>query len=254
VTPTRTSTRTSVRAEAAYQRLARTLRGEIRRGRYADGARLPTEAELARDFSVSRQTVRRAFHDLVAEGLVRRTAGRGTFATPRGPYLRQFGSIEDLMALSLDTELEIVEPLRRQVDLDAASRLRLDDDLVHSVLFRRLHNGIPFCVTSVHVRPEIGSLLAELPELTTAGAVSDVTVIAMIDTRTGVRIAEAEQSITAVAAGPRQCARLGCQPGAPLLRVDRTYLATDGRLVELAISHFLPEHYSYRVKLRRSPG
>lgn len=243
-----------VRTEAAYQRLARTLRGEIRRGRYAGGVRLPTEAELAREFSVSRQTVRRAFHDLVAEGLVRRTAGRGTFATPQGPYLRQFGSIEDLMGLSLDTELEIVEPLRRQVDIEAASRLRLDGDVVHSVLFRRRHNRIPFCVTAVHVPPEIGSRLAGLPELTTTGAVSDVTVIAMVDTRTGHPIAEAEQSITAVAAGQEVSGRLGCAPGTPLLRVDRTYLTTAGQLVELAVSHFLPEHYSYRVKLRRSPG
>lgn len=244
----------TVRAEPAYQRLARTLRGEIRRGRYADGVRLPTEAELAREFSVSRQTVRRAFHDLVAEGLVRRTAGRGTFATPQDRYLRQFGSIEDLMGLSIDTKLEIVEPLRRQVDIEAASRLRLDGDIVHTVLFRRLHNEIPFCVTTVHVPPEIGARLAGLPELTTACAVSDVTVIAMIDARTGNRVAEAEQSITAVAATPELGARLGCPPSAPLLRVDRTYLSTGGQLVELAISYFLPEHYSYRVKLRRSPG
>lgn len=244
----------AVREEAAYQRLARTLRGEIRRGRYADGVRLPTEAELAREFAVSRQTVRRAFHDLVAEGLVRRTAGRGTFATPQGQYLRQFGSIEDLMGLSLDTRLEVVEPLHRQVDIDAASRLRLDGDVVHSVLFRRLHNEIPFCLTTVHVPPEIGTRLGDLTELTTTGAVSDVTVIAMIDTRTGHPIAEAEQSITAVSATGELCARLGCQPRAPLLRVDRTYLAAGGQIVELAISYFLPEHYSYRVKLRRSPG
>lgn len=241
-----------VRAEPAYQRLARTLRGEIRRGRYADGTRLPTEAELAREFSVSRQTVRRAFHDLVAEGLVRRTAGRGTFAAPQDRYLRQFGSVEDLMGLSLDTVLEVLDPLAARVDREAASRLRLDDDLVHTVLFRRLHNGIPFCVTTVYLPPAVGARLAGAPELSTAGAVSDVTVIGMIDARHPVT--EAEQTITAVPAPAESRAELGCPPGAPLLRVDRTYRTTGGRPVELAISHFLPEHYSYRVKLRRSPG
>lgn len=42
--------------------------------------------------------------DLVAEGMICRVPGRGTFPVPRdGRYLRQFGSVKDLMGLSLDT-------------------------------------------------------------------------------------------------------------------------------------------------------
>jgi DNA-binding GntR family transcriptional regulator len=238
---------------AAYQMLARMLRDAILRGSYPDGVRLPTEAELAAEHAVSRQTVRRAFHDLVADGMVRRVPGRGTFATPRdGRYLRQFGSIDDLMGLSIDTRLEIVTPLRRQVDVDAASRLRQDGDVVHTVVFRRLHHDVPFCVTTVHLPPELGARLADVPELTTAGAVNAITVIAMVDTREP--IAEAEQSITAVLATAPLAERLGCAAGDPLLRVDRIYHSVRGAPVELAISYFLPEHYSYRVRLRRGPG
>lgn len=246
------------RPEAAYVRLARTLRDAILRGGYADGVRLPTEAELAKEHQVSRQTVRRAFHDLVAEGMVQRVPGRGTFAAPgHGQYLRQFGSIDDLLALSLDTQLEVVSPLRRQVDIEAASRLRLASDAVYRILFRRLHHSgpvaVPFCLTTVYLRPEVGARLTELPALTEPAAVSEVTVIGLIDKHTANPIAEAEQSITAVAATADVAARLGCAVGDPLLRVDRTYLTTGGVPVELAISYFLPEHYSYRVRLRRGP-
>jgi GntR family transcriptional regulator len=239
--------------EAAYKVLARELRSAILRHRYADGARLPTEAELAAEYQVSRQTVRRAFHDLVAEGMVHRVPGRGTFAAPRdGQYLRQFGSIEDLMGLSLDTRLEVIRPLRRQVNIEAASRLRLDSDAVHTVVFRRTHNGEPFCHTAVYLHPAAAAVLNEIPELAQPGSSSDATIIGLLDTRLPAPIAEAEQSITAAAADQTLAGALGCQPGAPLLRVDRIYLTTDGRPVELAISHFLPEQYSYRVKLRRS--
>jgi GntR family transcriptional regulator len=242
------------RPEAAYVRLARTLRDGILRGGYADGGRLPTEAELAKEHQVSRQTVRRAFHDLVAEGMVQRVPGRGTFAAPgHGQYLRQFGSIDDLLALSLDTQLEVVSPLRRQVDIEAASRLRLDSDAVYRILFRRLHHDIPFCLTTVYLRPDVGARLTELPALTEPAAVSEVTVIGMIDKHTANPVAEAEQSITAVAATAEVADRLGCAVGDPLLRVDRIYLTSDGVPVELAISYFLPEHYSYRVRLRRGP-
>jgi GntR family transcriptional regulator len=240
------------REEARYTVVARELRSAILQGHFADGRRLPTEAELTERHQVSRQTVRRAFQDLVAEGLVDRIAGRGTFVTPRdGAYLRQFGSIDDLMGLSVDTRMEVTAPLRRHVDVTAASRLRLPDDVVHAVSFRRVHDGTPFCVTTVAVPPAVGALLAQIPELTSAGASSAVTIIALLDARLSAPIAEADQSITVGVANPALAAALGCAVGERLLRIDRLYSDTTGQLVELAISHFLPELYSYRTKLRR---
>ena len=57
--------------------VAREVRNRILHGDYADGRRLPTEAELAERHGVSRQTVRRAFQDLVADGMVYRVPGGG---------------------------------------------------------------------------------------------------------------------------------------------------------------------------------
>ncbi|GAA1738846.1 GntR family transcriptional regulator [Luedemannella helvata] len=238
-------------AEAAYQTVARDLRAGILRGEYTDG-RLPTEAELSRTYGVSRQTVRRAFHDLVAEGMVSRFPGRGTFVAPTGAYLRQFGSVEDLMGLSLDTTLEMLTPLRRTVDVDAAGRLRLPSDAVYAAHFRRHYEDTPFCVTSVYLPPDVGRLLDDVPELARAGARSVETVIGLLDARLASPIAEAEQSITAARATPALADRLACEDGAPLLRIDRLYYAASGAAVELATSYFLPDRYSYRVRLRRS--
>ena len=243
---------TDRRRESTYAALAREVRDRILQGDYADGRRLPTEAELAERHGVSRQTVRRAFQDLVADGLVYRVPGRGTFVTRRdGTYLRQFGSIDDLMGLSVDTRMDVTVPLRRQVDVAAASRLRLPDDVVHSVTFRRSHDGTPFCLTTVAVPPAVGALLATAPDLAAAGSSSEVTIIALLDARLPAPIAEADQSITVARADPAAAAQLGCAAGDPLLRIDRLYSDTAGRPVELAISHFLPELYSYRTKLRR---
>jgi DNA-binding GntR family transcriptional regulator len=240
------------RREATYTVVARELRNAILQGHFADGRRLPTEAELAERHQVSRQTVRRAFLDLVAEGMVYRVAGRGTFVTrPDGAYLRQFGSIDDLMGLSVDTRMEVTLPLRRHVDVDAASRLRLTGDVVYALSFRRVHDGTPFCFTTVSLPPAVGPVLADAPELTSAGASSTVTIIALLDARLQAPIAEADQSITVAAADGSLAAALGCGIGDRLLRIDRLYSDTAGRLVELAISYFVPELYSYRIKLRR---
>lgn len=48
-------------------------------GKLAPGARLPTERELARRYSVPRNAVRRTLAQLEAEGAITRHVGRGTF-------------------------------------------------------------------------------------------------------------------------------------------------------------------------------
>ncbi|MDH6213686.1 GntR family transcriptional regulator [Streptomyces pseudovenezuelae] len=239
--------------ESTYLRLARELRTAILRHDFPDGVRLPTEAELAERYEVSRQTVRRAFQDLVAEGLVHRVPGRGTFAMPREEqYLRQFGSVDDLMGLSIDTRMDVVAPLHARVDVDAAGRLGLNTDRVHKLSFLRLHDDVAFCHTSVWLPPAVGRLLDSVPELTSPGSPNAFTVIGLLDQRLPEPIAEAEQSITVAGATPEVAGHLGCEPGRPLLRIDRVYQSAAGQAVELAISHFLPEHYSYRVRLRRN--
>jgi DNA-binding GntR family transcriptional regulator len=237
---------------ASYRALATALREAIRSGEYADGRRLPTEAELSASRSISRQTVRRAMQELVADGLVYRVPGRGTYPADQSDrYLRHQGSIEDLMGLSLDTDCEIVLPLQRRVDLSAAGRLRLSSDDVHTVAFIRRHDGVPFCHTTVALPPDVGGLLGDVAELTVAGALSRVTVIGVLDGRLKSQIRDAEQSVTAVAVPPEIAAHLLCGPGSPVLRIDRVYLDGDARPVELAISYFDPQRYSYRVRLRR---
>ncbi|MCV7301957.1 GntR family transcriptional regulator [Mycobacterium barrassiae] len=241
-----------MRNAPAYQTLREQLRDDIASGRYSDGKRLPTESELVEQYKLSRQTVRRAFQDLVADGTVYRVPGRGTYASETGRrYLRQLGSIEDLMSLSDDTTMEVLSGLRRRVDLDAASRLRLDDDIVYSVVFRRLHDGVPFVMTTVHLAPSVAQAVLSSPELQD-GAIGTQTVIGVLEPHLDEPIAEAAQSITVAPADSAVGEALSCEPGHAMLRVDRLYSDTTGRPVELSVSHFLPEQYTYRVTLRRN--
>ncbi|PJJ62414.1 GntR family transcriptional regulator [Compostimonas suwonensis] len=240
------------REESSYRALARSLREALVRGDYADGRALPTEASLAQTHGIARQTVRQAFHELVSEGLVYRVRGRGTFAAPQdGAYIMQLGTIDDLMGLAVDTVLEVVEPLRRQVDVEAASRLQLSQDTVSCLVFRRLHDEVPFCLTTVYLPPDVGALLAEYDEFGEAGSSSRSTIIGILDQRLESPVAETQQSITVALADEATALHLACEVGDPLLRIDRVHKDLQGRAVELAINYFLPSQYSYRTQLRR---
>ena len=242
----------------AYQQLAADLRQAVASGRYPPGQRLPTEAELVTSTRLSRQTVRRAFQELVSEGVIYRVRGRGTFAAPgEGRYLRSFGSIDDLMALSLDTELRVVEPLHVLASVGVADRLRVPEGSVMAMSFLRLHDGVPFCFTRVHVPLEIGRRLRELPELAALAEPGDrarFTVISLVNRVSGRQIHNAAQNTTAVAADPDTARLLGCPPGVPVLRIERLYCDRDLVPLELAVNHFHPDRYSDRLQMRGRVG
>jgi GntR family transcriptional regulator len=241
------------RGEPSYHLVAREMRSRILQGDFNDGQRLPTEAELSDSYGVSRQTIRRAFQDLVSEGLVYRVAGRGTFVQSSSDgYIRQVGSVDDLMGLSEDTVMEIIKPLTRRVDLIGASRLRQLSDAVYQVEFVRIHEGARFCLTKVQLPIQVGKHLVNIDELTEVGARSTLTIIGLLDKYLPNPIAEAQQSITVEATSEADAASLGCAVGHHTLRIDRLYLDSNGQCVELATSYFLPEQYSYRISLRRS--
>ncbi len=235
----------------AYGTVAEHLRREIRRHRYAGGRALPTEAELSHAHGVSRQTVRRAFQDLVAEGIVYRVPGRGTFAVDdEGKYLRSSGSIADLLALALDTELEVLDAPCLGVDVVAAGRLGLDRDEVVTIRFRRFHEGEPYCTTTAYLPVALGRRLFDIPELSELGVRRNLTVLSVVQELAGRAIAGADQSISAVAAPAAVGRDIGCAPGEPVLRIDRLYFDTGHRRLELAVNHFNPARYTYRFQMR----
>ena len=66
-----------------YLRVRSHLAAEIVAGRLAPGEALPKELDLAKDFSVGRNTIRQALTELEEDGLIRRIRGKGTFVQDR---------------------------------------------------------------------------------------------------------------------------------------------------------------------------
>ncbi|NBC04682.1 MAG: UTRA domain-containing protein [Bacteroidetes bacterium] len=66
-----------------YKQIESYIRKEIESGKYDDGSFLPREQKLANKFGVSRNTVRQGIANLVNEGVLKRTPGKGTVLAQR---------------------------------------------------------------------------------------------------------------------------------------------------------------------------
>src|SRR5688572_33053023 len=117
------------RVRKAYEQVNDQLRELIVSGELPPGARLPNEAVLAREFGVSRATVREALRILTAQNLIRTTkgAGVGSYVTlPTVDHISEFlrGDL-NLPSESVHATLEAILAMRALIALSTA---RLADE------------------------------------------------------------------------------------------------------------------------------
>ena len=128
--------------ELRSHQAARRLLEELRRGRYADAAQLPSELELADVLGVSRTVVRDALSDLERDGYLERVRGIGTLVN------RDVVRVENRM----DQKLEFNRMIRsigrvphsdnlmvtRETAMpELAAKLGLDPEREHTLVFVR---------------------------------------------------------------------------------------------------------------------
>src|SRR5207247_4848532 len=91
------------RAHSNHAEVARSIGVDIIAGRYAEGGRLPGDAELTVMFGVSRPVLRESVKTLVAKGLLTTKARVGTVVRERGAW-NMFDA--DVLAWHLDAGID----------------------------------------------------------------------------------------------------------------------------------------------------
>ncbi len=111
-----------------YKSVQDSLVGAIRSGHFHPGQRIPSTKELSRQLSVSLVTAHRALQELVADGFLERSQGRGTFVVERATAVakRKFGLVLHREASMADYyHSQILEGMRQAGRDDAIDLLIL---------------------------------------------------------------------------------------------------------------------------------
>ncbi|MEZ6023773.1 MAG: GntR family transcriptional regulator [Hyphomonadaceae bacterium] len=232
-----------------YHQVYSVIRGWIFDGTYAPGSKLPPEGELCERFGVSRITSRKAIDLLVAEGLLTRAQGKGTYVADDIGKAPNIGDMDQLIRKTtrlaqkskvIDVKLrEIVadEDIARDLDLRKGSKVR---ELSFVRTMDGKATGCRVSYLPLDVMPELD------PE-----EVKSEPMLAVLE-RHGVEVSGARQLIGACLADPQKATLLNTYRRCSLVRICLIVLDTDGRAVERSTAFYLADRYEHHVYLTRS--
>ncbi|WP_343312548.1 GntR family transcriptional regulator [Brucella sp. BE17] len=228
-----------------YRNLARILAEMIEAGELAPAVGLPPERDLAEDLGLGRITVRNAYKELLAQGVVEARRGSGTFVAGRRARMSQ--SLWRLTSFSQDMRSRGKEPgariLTNRLDTpspDEAFRLGIGVDTPIVRLERlRLADDVPMAF-------ERAVVPRHYLETDTVAETSLYDALA----GRGYKPVRALQRLTAVTLDLATARLLGVSRHAPALLIERVSHLNDDRIVEYTRSHYRADAYDFVAELK----
>jgi GntR family transcriptional regulator len=223
----------------------------IETGEWPARFRLPSEAELALTFKVSRMTVRQAIDKLVESGLLYRRRGVGTFVVPRVVSrdlmkLSSFSEDAKARGMPVRSEVRVAKVVRADTELAKKVGLLPKENVV-MVERLRFYDDRPIALQKVWV-PE-----ALCPELVDP-AVAAGSIYGHLELERNYRLGWGLQTMSARVPTKNEARLLQiASTSVALMCVERTTFLDDGTAIELSRSIYRGDEETFTLTLKRWP-
>jgi len=209
-----------------------------------DPLRLPTEAQLAAEYSVAVSTVRQALTALEADGLITRRRRHGTLIAddaPTHPPLHVLGTVDTILAQQAGDEVRVLE--RALVPTPAILTTHYPDvPMVMKYRRLRLQDDIRLSYAENHLRPEHA-------EHITAEDLHAAPMTKLLRDKAHLRLARIDNTVEACPTPPNIAELLGIPLAGPVLRSTNVTYDTRGHVVDTALIHYRADRFRYTVSV-----
>lgn len=231
-----------------YQRLRDQLAEQIANNRWRPGEAIPTEAALSSEYCLSTGTVRKAIDMLVADNVLERQQGRGTFV--RRPQFQsslfRFFRFQTAAGERQVPESRIlsIEPVPAPSSVGQALGLPAETPVIRMVRLRLL-DGQPVLAEEIWLPRVQFQTLLDI-DLSQEGPL----LYPIYEAFCGQVVAYAEESLTAEAASDIHARLLKVPTGSPVVVIERLARNYAGQPLEWRRSRGHAEHFRYTVDIR----
>lgn len=213
------------------------LKNTIESGRVPSGSLLPGENELAREFSVSRGTIRSALGELERQKLIKKQSGIGSVVTFDGHQIETAeGWARALAGAGVELRTRTLRIERIADPALAAEMGTADMEFIAVDRVRHVVDGPPVSLERSRI-PAVGSLL-DLPDSGLINGSLTATLAAA-----GLSVASGEQWVSTIPVDSVDAQILEVPVGSPFLHSIRVSRDPSGRFVEKVASLLAPERF-----------
>lgn len=230
-----------------YLQLKKLLENQVTNGTLPPHSRVPSERELSEQYAISRMTARQALAELIQEGRLYTSAGKGTFVAE--PKIQQSvqaltSFTEEMRARGLTPSTQLIRSEIVPATSVIAARLGVSDNTPTVCIERlRLADNEPMALETSCLHFDGAEALLTLD--------LDGSLYSVLREQFGLVPAEAMQDFEAILAQPRERLLLKLPEGAPVLKLQRTTFDSAGRPFEYVQSVYRGDRYRFGARLVR---
>ena len=230
---------------------ANIIRAQVVDGALPAGRRLPAERELCLQLGVSRVTLRKALQQLVEEGVLRSSHGRGWYVAAQQSAPEWPNTLESFTATARRKGLEptsrVLTAVVRAASLDEAEEFGVvaGTDIFHLVRVRLL-DGVPIGVDDSRVPLSLAAGLDEV-DFRSASLLEELAA-------RGVVPVQADSMIEARGSSAEHAVPLELTVGDPVLVMRQTLEDQSGRPVLITTIYYRGDRYRLHTTFARANG
>ena len=233
-----------------YLQIAAWLKECVQNGKYAEGEKLPSELELSAMSAVNRNTLRQAIANLVADGILRKEKGMGTFVASATPIalkhkLKQITSFkDDLLEIGISEKTILLKKSIKNANNRVARTLNLKNSSKVVVVQRlRTGNNIPFIYEESYLPAD---MFHNILEMDLTGSMYKI-----ISKHFNVVLARCQQTLQAINLTGKIARYLDLPPNAAGLYMESLTYNENNIPVEVLCSYYRGDKYIFEVELGR---
>jgi len=233
-----------------YKEIKRQMMDALTGGEWKPGEAIPAERRLSERYGISIGTVRKAIDELVAENILIRQQGRGTFVAShtRDRLLFYFFHIVPDSGEKAYPDVQFLSFAKAKADRAAAEKLGLSvGDPVFRIRNRLRLAGTPIIVDDITV-PAVR--FAGLTEARVRDRPS--TIYNLYQEAFGISVVRTNERLRATVADAEFAALLEVARGAPLLQIRRVAQTYNDVPVEFRVSLVNTAHHEYWAEIGRA--
>ena len=233
---------------AAYQEVKQKITEDLVRGRYPMGQALPAEKDLSKELDVSIGTLRKAVDELVAEGIVVRRQGRGTYVAEhdlkRSLYYF-FHVVQHDEEQKVNPRVDLVSLTTAIANKEEASKLQIKEGAAVWRIVNCLYLDNK-CIMIDHITLD----KKRFKNLTRIEFVNrEGSIYQLYQVKYGQTVVRSSERLRAGLAGKQHAEWLGLKPDSPVLIIRRVALGIQDEPLEWRVSTLNTTSHEYFSEL-----